>query len=176
MTRGICIVLALAVAPSWALAADQPKDGLTYDGKLAEGHASYLAGNFEGALASYSEARDTEPGKAQTYYFMGWAQARLDRTSEAVASLRTAASVAGEKDQSLHARVLFSVAVLLERSGDRDGAAEAWASYLEYARAHGDAKVFEDEAQARLDAIDRWRKLVEDYAPVKRRADKGSEE
>ena len=163
MNRGMLFVLALVLLPASALA--QPQEGLSFDGVLAEGHALYLAGDHEGALARYQDAK----GNALAYYFVGCAFSALDKTEDAVSALSTAATIAGEKDQSLHAKALFMIAVLRERSADWDAAKEAWTKYQGFAQTHADATTFVPVAQERLDAIEKRVKLDADYQVVRDR-------
>jgi tetratricopeptide (TPR) repeat protein len=146
-----------------------------YEGKLARGHASYLATDYSGALAAYQAAKNQDAGLAPAYYFMACAMSKLDRHDEAVAMLKTAATIAGEKDQTLHAKALFMIAVVQERKGDWSAAKQAWNEYLSYAEAHGDATTFVPVAQGRIEIIDKKLKLDQEYAPVReKRAKKGS--
>ncbi len=167
MNRGMLFVLALAALPASAHA--QPQGGLSFDGVLAEGHALYLAGDHEGALAKYQDAKEQEPGNALAYYFVGCAFSALDKVEDAVSALSTSATIAGEKDKSLQAKALFMIAVLRERSADWDAAKEAWIDYLGFAQTHADATTFMPVAQERLDAIEKRVKLDADYQVVRDR-------
>lgn len=191
MIRGILFALVLVVTPVavWAQdapVATEPAPDVAettaapqlpehYEGKLARGHASYMATDYSGALAAYQAAKDQDAGRAPAYYFMACAMSKLDRHDEAVAMLKTTATIAGEKDQTLHAKALFMIAVVQERKGDWAAAKVAWNEYLSYAKTHGDATTFVSVAEGRIEAIDKKLKLDEDYAPVReKRAKKGS--
>lgn len=167
MNRGMLFVLALVLLPAFVHA--QPTGGLSFDGVLAEGHALYLAGDHEGALAKYQDAKEKESGNALAYYFVGCAFSALDKTEDAISTLNTAATIAGEKDQSLHAKALFMIAVLKERSADWDAAKEAWTKYQGFAQTHADATTFVPVAQERLEAIKKHVKLDADYQVVRDR-------
>jgi tetratricopeptide (TPR) repeat protein len=171
MFRGIAIALAVALLPvaASAQAADaaQPQLPPHYEGKLAHGHALYLATDFTGALAAYNAAKAQDSGQAPAYYFIACAQSKLDQHDDAIATLKTAATIAGDKDQSLHAKALFMVGVVQERKGDWEAAKTAWNEYLNYAKAHGDATTFVPAAEGRIEAIDKKLKLDSDYAPVR---------
>lgn len=190
MTRGMLIALALAMVPAAAQAQDTAAPAPAaeksaseapsnlpahYEGKLARGHAAYLVTDYSKALAIYQAAKDQDAGRAPAYYFMACAMSKLDRHDEAVAMLKTAATIAGEKDQTLHAKALFMIAVVREREGSWSEAKAAWKEYLNYAKAHGDATTFVPVAEGRIEVIDKKLKLDEDYAPVReKRAKKGS--
>jgi tetratricopeptide (TPR) repeat protein len=187
MIRGILITLVLVAIPiaAWAQEAETAEPASAgasssslppyYEGKLARGHAKYLASDYNGALAAYEAAKDQDAGRAPAYYFIACAMSKLNRHDEAVAMLKTAATISGEKDQNLHAKALFMTAVVLERKGDWKGAKAAWNEYLSYAKTHGDATTFVPAAEGRIEVIDKKLKLDEEYAPVReRRAKKGS--
>ena len=190
MIRGIFFALVLVIAPvaAWAqdTAPSEPAPDASenaaasdlpahYEGKLARGHASYMATDYSGALATYQAAKDQDAGRAPAYYFMACAMSKLDRHDEAVGMLKTAATIAGEKDQNLHAKALFMIAVVRERKGDWTAAKTAWKEYVSYANAHSDATTFVPAAEGRIEAIDKKLKLDEEYAPVReKRAKKES--
>ena len=183
MFRGIIIALAVVLIPALATAqdAETPAEPAAsdlpahYEGKLARGHASYMATDYSGALATYQAAKDQDAGRAPAYYFMACAMSKLDRHDEAIAMLKTTATIAGEKDQTLHAKALFMIAVVQERKGDWTAAKVAWNEYLSYAKTHGDATTFVPIAEERIEVIEKKLKLDEEYGPVReRRAKKGS--
>jgi hypothetical protein len=62
--------------------------------------------------------------------------------------------------------------VVQERRGEWSEARSAWTAYLTYAKAHEDAGTFVPVAEARIAAIDTRKKLAEEYAAVKERAQK----
>jgi len=106
------------------------------------------------------------------YYFIGCAEAKLEKWDEAISSLKTAATIAGAKDVELHAKALFMIAVVQERRGEWGSAKGAWTEYVSYAKAHEDAKTFVPVAEARIEAIEKRLQLEKDYAIVKERANK----
>jgi tetratricopeptide (TPR) repeat protein len=183
MRRGIVIILALAAVPAAALAQDAPAEDAAaqpelppyYEGKLARGHAMYLATDFAGALNAYGAAKDQDAGRPDAYYFIACAQSKLGQHDDAIASLKTAATIAGEKDTTIHAKALFMIGVVQERKSDWKAAKAAWNEYLGYAKSHSDATTFVPSAEGRIEAIDKKIKLDSDYAPVRERlANKGS--
>jgi len=188
MIRGITIAFALVLAPAagWAqgtpatapAASEKPAAAQLpahYEGKLARGHAAYLATDYEAALGAYQAAKDQDAGRPLAYYFMACAMSKLDRHDDAIAMLKTAATIAGEKDPSLHAKALFMIAVVRERKGDWKAAKTAWSEYVSYAKTHGDATTFVPVAEERIGVIDKKLQLEQEYAPVReKRAKKGS--
>ena len=145
----------------------------TYAGDLAAGHARYLATDYAGALEAYERAKEREPGNAEAYYFIGCAQAKLEQYEDAVSVLKTAATIAGSKNKTLHAKALFLVAVIAERRDDWTGARTAWTEYLGYAQTNTDAEVFVETAKARLEALEKRQEIEDDYAPVREKSKGG---
>ncbi len=141
----------------------------TVHGKLARGHRLYLGSDFAGALSAYEQAKEMEPGNAAIYYFIGCAQIKLDRFDDARVTLKTVSTLAGAKDESLSAKAMFLVAVLEENRRRFDTAKEDWGAYKGYAQTHQQAVTFIATAEARLEAIERKRKLDEEYAVVRER-------
>jgi tetratricopeptide (TPR) repeat protein len=173
MSRAFVVVFVLLAVPA-AAAAEVPV-GMTYDSMLAAGHKLYVDGDAKGALEKYKAAKDADSGKPAAYYFIGAAQAKLGELAEAVASLNTAASIAGDKDVALHAKALFAAAVVLEQKGDWDAAFDAWNKYLGYAQAHTDVPTFADSAKSRIAAIEKRRELAAEGAATRARAEGGEQ-
>jgi hypothetical protein len=143
----------------------------TFEGKLAEGHARYLATDYETALELYEQAKEMNSGEASAYYFIGFAQAALERWEDAVASLKTSATIAGAKKKALHARALFAVAVVQERRGEWKKAEAAWRAYKGYAQTHKDVKTHLSTAESRLEAIEKNNELRDEYEGVREKAE-----
>lgn len=164
MFRWLAVPLSVLVL---TLVSAAQADGLTFDGKLAEGHALYLAGDFEGAHKAYLEAKEMDSGRAEVYYYAGWALVGLEKVDDALASFGTAGTIAGSKDPALKGKALFSAAVVTEKNKDRAAAKEAWTEYLGFAQTNTDATVFVEVAKARIEALEKVIKLEADYAAVK---------
>lgn len=160
---------ALASPASTAPATDAaaPAALATAGSKLASGHALYLQGDFPGALAAYEEAKELAPGSAHVYYFIGCAQARLNRYDDALVTWRTATTIAGAKDENTAGKALFQIAVTEEQRSRFDAAKDAWTAYQGFAQTHAKALTFVSSAKARLEALDKRAKLNEEYAPVR---------
>jgi tetratricopeptide (TPR) repeat protein len=169
MSRASAVVFALLFVP--AVAAAEVPVNMTYDSMLAAGHKLYVGGDAKGALAKYEAAKEAESGKPGAYYFIGAAKAKLGELDEAIGSLNTAATIAGDKDVGLHAKALFAAAVVQEQKGDWDAAYDAWNKYLGYAQAHTDVKSFVDSAKSRIEVIEKRRELATEGAAVRSRAD-----
>ncbi|MCP4676851.1 MAG: tetratricopeptide repeat protein [Deltaproteobacteria bacterium] len=142
---------------------------MTFAQKLAQGHQLYLDKNFTGALSTYEQAKEIEPGNAAVYYFIGCAQVKLGRHVDARVTLKTVATLAGSKDESLAAKAMFLTAVIEEDRKRFDTAKEDWTSYKGYAQTHQGAVTFVSSADARLAAYEKKRELDEKYAVVRER-------
>jgi hypothetical protein len=142
---------------------------LTYQGKLVNGHDMYMKGDFQGALTAYEVAKQMSPGEPITYYYIGFTQAKMARYDDAVVTLRTTCTLAGEKDPSLHAKALFAIGVVEEMRWNLDAAKEAWIAYQGFKQTHESAQMFLSTAEARLVAIEKMQKLDEQYQVVRER-------
>jgi tetratricopeptide (TPR) repeat protein len=188
MIRWMAALFFLSLVPATALAQIRTTEDIEAAGgaaaaralgeKLAAGHASCKAGDHQAALTAYNEIKERLPGAAWIYLFIGTAQRGLEQWDEALASFKTAATIAGAKDAGLRARALFNVAATRERqAGGEPGpsihwknAKIAWAEYLDLAKAHPEAKPFPEAAQARIDAIEKRLALWDEYETVRGQA------
>ncbi|MDD5306676.1 MAG: hypothetical protein PHU25_05080 [Deltaproteobacteria bacterium] len=170
MFRKTVVVLFAMLVPALAFAQAKGAPGTATI--LGAGHVKYLAQDYEGALKKYEEARDKDSGQPIVYYFAGCALAKLKRWDDALSQFRTAATIAGVKDESMHARAFFIAAVTLELKGDLAGAKSAWEDYLAYAQAHEKAVIYPNSARERISAIEKKLKLDEDYKIVVERIKK----
>ncbi len=141
---------------------------MTFAQRLAHGHGLYLGKNYTGALSTYEQAKELEPGNALVYYFIACAQAKLGRHVDARVTLKTVVTVAG-KDESLAAKAMFLTAVIEDDGRRFDIAKEDWTAYKGYAQTHQDAVTFASSADARLEAFEKKRELYEKYAVVRER-------
>ena len=156
-------------APAETTVPQIKQTGQTYHGRLASGHQRYLAGDFSGALSEYEAAKQMSPGDPSAYYFIGCTQARLARYDDAIVTLKTTGTLAGEKDPSLQAKALFMSAVVEEMRGRLDAAEAAWTAYRGFAQTHDSAQTFPATPDARIAAIEKMRKLDQEYAVVRER-------
>ena len=136
---------------------------------IDQGHTQYLGGNYKDALSHYSNAKETNPAEPMALYFIGCAQAKLDRHDEALSTLQALIAVVRETNSSIHARSLFMIAVIEEMSGDNAGVVEAWTEYKAFAEAHQNIRTFVSSATQRLSAYQARAEQEERYKPVRER-------
>lgn len=188
MTRWIAALLFLSLVPTEALAQIRTAEEIQAVGgptaaralgeRLAAGHMSYKAGDHQAALEAYQQIKEKLPGSAWVYLFVGTAQRALEQWDDALASFKTAATVAGTKDVNLRAKALFNIAATHERrAGEASGPAidwknakVAWAEYLDLATANPAAKVFPETARARIEVIEKRLALWNEYETVRGQA------
>ena len=168
------LVPALALAPVVARGAGKKKTESTapsheYAAACSQGNAKYAARDFDAAIAQYRKAIDIAPHQPLAHYLLGEALIASGNVAEAEASLGRAAVEAGEKDPSLHAKVLFVTADLKERQKKWDDAKAAWQTYLDWANRFPDANVFPATAQSRLVVLDVVIKQDKAYDVVRQR-------
>lgn len=135
---------------------------------IKKGDDSYVARDFDGAIAAYREAITKEPKNALGHYRMGEAQLAKGNTQEAEASWVSALRFA-QRDPALKAKVLFVLADLRERQKSYDDAADIWNKYEALAKQSPKTKMYPESAQDRKKVIAAWQKLLTDYGVVKKR-------
>jgi tetratricopeptide (TPR) repeat protein len=173
MLRRVLICLVVLVVSTSAFAQEEGlqviDSGATFHGELARGHELYKSQDFEGAYQAYEAAKDKAPGSPIAYYFLGCTQVRLARYDDASVTLRAVTTMAGDKNQSLHAKALFMIAIVEEMRVKLDSAKEAWNAYKAYVEPRKDAISYIGTAVARIDAIDKKLALDEKYKVVQDR-------
>jgi tetratricopeptide (TPR) repeat protein len=135
---------------------------------LKKGDDLYVARDFEGAIAAYREAIAKEPQNSLGHYRMGEAQLAKGDPQEAEASWVAALRFVGN-NLGLKAKILFVLADLRERQKSYDDAKERWTAYEQFAQQNPGVKTYPASATERKRRIDVWKKLLEDYAVVRKR-------
>lgn len=135
---------------------------------LVSGDHAFVARDFDCAISYYRDAIGKEPQNPMGHYRMGEAQLAKGNMHEAEKYWQSALGFA-DKDPSLKAKILFVLADLKERQRNFDGAIAAWNTYLDFCKAHPEAKGFPASAQDRIKKITEWKQLVKEYAAVKER-------
>jgi tetratricopeptide (TPR) repeat protein len=135
---------------------------------LKKGDDLYVARDFDGSVAAFREAISKEPQNALGHYRMGEAQRAKGELQEAEASWVAGLRFVG-RDLGLKAKLLFVLADLSERQKSYDDARERWTAYEQFARQNPGVKTYPATAVERKRRIDVWKKLLEDYAAVRKR-------
>lgn len=135
---------------------------------LKKGDDAYVARDFDGAIKAYRDAITKEPRNPLGHYRMGEAQLAKGNMKEAGSAWQNALRFVGN-NFPLKAKILFVLADLSEREKAYDDAIAGWNKYLALAKEHPEAKAFPESAQDRIKRINEWKKLVEEYAAVKKR-------
>jgi len=166
-------------APPKAAAASVAADAVKRDPKgvkgispflelIVKGDRAYLARDFDGALGAYREAIQSSPQDPLAHYRAGVAQLAKGDLKEAeaafVAGLRFA-----EKDGTLKARLLFSLADLRERQNDNDEAIARWKEYSKHAEEAREAVTYPATATERVTRNEAYKQNAADSAEVKAR-------
>ena len=140
-----------------------------YATACAQGNAKYGARDFQGAIAQYRNAIELDPKNPLGLYLLGEAQLAAGNIPEADASWNRALALASDKDQAMHARILFVVADLKERQWKWEDAKTAWQAYVDYATRFPNAGAFPASAHSRQQVIDAMLKQDKAYEIVRKR-------
>lgn len=154
-----------------APAATTVKGPNPYSELVQKGDRSYLARDFEGAIAAYRQEIEKNPNAPLGHYRLGEAQLAKGDTNEAELSWQTALRFAG-KDERMRSKILFVLADLKERLKASDDAVGRWKQYQEHAQANADAKAYPATAADRIKRAEEWKQIVADAAEVKARIEK----
>jgi hypothetical protein len=191
--RKLTIVLGLATlalaAPAHAedkakapAAAAKSSDGVRRDPKgikgispyqelIVKGDRAYVARDFDGAIAAYREAIQSEPQNALGHYRAGAAQLAKGDQKEAEAAWVAGMRFVG-KDGTLKAKLLFALADLRERQKNNDEAIGRWKEYATNAETEKEAITYPATASERLSRNQAWKQNSSDSAAVKERIQK----
>lgn len=135
---------------------------------VKKGDDLYVARDFDGAIASYKDAITKEPQNALGHYRIGEAHLAKGDMKEAEASWVSALRFVGS-DNALKAKILFVLADLRERQKSYDDATDRWNAYEQFAQQQPQTKTYPATAQDRKKRVADWKKLLEEYAAVKKR-------
>jgi tetratricopeptide (TPR) repeat protein len=138
---------------------------------LKKGDSSFIARDFDGAIAAYRDAITAEPQNALGHYRASEAQIAKGDLKEAEAAILAGLRFVGN-DSMLKAKLEFSLADLRERQKDYDDASSKWTDYESFTTAQADAKGFPATGTERKKVIETWKKVSADAADVKARIDK----
>lgn len=140
-----------------------------------KGDRAYVSRDFDGAIAAYREAIQTEPQNALGHYRVGAAQLAKGDQKEAEAAWVSGLRFAGQ-DGTLKARLLFALADLRERQKNSDEAVLRWKDYAKTAEDYKEATTYPATAAERVSRNEAWKKTAADSALVKERIAKRVQE
>jgi len=95
---------------------------------INKGDRAYLARDFEGAIAAYREAIQSDPQNALGHYRVGAAQLAKGDQKEAEAAFVNGLRFVG-RDGTLKGKLIFALADLRERQKNNDEAIGRWKEY-----------------------------------------------
>jgi tetratricopeptide (TPR) repeat protein len=138
---------------------------------IKRGDDLFVAHDFEGAVAAYTEASSREPKNALGHYRLGEAQIAAGDLGGAEAAFIAGLRFAGS-DASLKAKLTFALADVHERQKAYDKASERWSEYQTLSTQQPDARGFPATAIERKRALEAWKATSADAAAVKARIEK----
>jgi tetratricopeptide (TPR) repeat protein len=136
--------------------------------QIVKGDRSYVARDFDGAIAAYREAIKLEPEKALGHYRLGAAQLAKGDQKEAEAAFVNGLRFVG-KDGTLKGKLIFALADLRERQKNNDEAIGRWKEYAKNAEDEKEAITYPATATERVARNEAWKKNVADSEEVKTR-------
>lgn len=106
------------------------------------GMYAYQVGDYEGAIGWFKDAKTRDPKEGSWDHDLSLAYSHLDRLDEALASSRQAVTLMPSDP-----RVLYQLALVLERQGDVAGAMKAYQNYLGASISAEDAAVVKEHLE-----------------------------
>ncbi len=175
MAGSLLVSMSAAAAPHSAGPVRKDPQGIKgispFQEAIKKGDDLFVAHDFEGAVAAYTEAITHEPKNALGHYRMGEAQVAAGDLGGAeaafIAGLRFAASAA-----PLKAKLTFALADVHERQKAYDKANDRWTEYQTLTTQQKEAQGFPASAIERKRALEAWKTTSADAAEVKARIEK----
>lgn len=134
---------------------------------VADGNTKFAAKDFAGALEAYKKATTIDPKDPLGHYLVAEAQLAQGNITDAQTALATGEKV-GDKRPDVMGKILFLEADTKEREKKWTDAKTAWGRYAEWASKH-DAGAMPSTATGRIQAIDDYAKLDQQYEDVRKR-------
>lgn len=138
---------------------------------INKGDRAHVARDFDGAIAAYRDAIQTDPQNALAHYRVGATQLAKGDQKEAEAAFVNGLRFAS-KDATLKAKLLFALADLRERQKNNDEAIARWKEYGQASEAEKEAVSYPATASERIARNEAWKKNQTEAAEVKTRIDK----
>ncbi len=142
-----------------------------YSESIQKGDGSYVARDFDGAVAAFRAEIEKNPNGALGHYRMGEAQRAKGAVEEAEQSFQAALRFVA-KDERLKSKILFVLADLKERQKAYEDGVARWKEYDQHARSAPDSRGFPATATDRIKRADEWKKITADAAEVRIRIEK----
>ena len=140
---------------------------------LKRGDNALAARDFEAAIVAYRDAVAKDGENPLGQYRLGEAQILKGELHEAEVAFSTGLRLVASGSPSLKAKLLFALADVRERQKAYDEASVQWTEYEAFTTGQKAARGFSTSATERKRALEAWKKLSADSAPVKARIDKG---
>ncbi len=135
---------------------------------IKKGDDLFVAKDFEGALAAYTDAVSHEPKNALGHYRMGEAQIAAGDLGGAEAAFIAGLRFVGS-NAPLKAKLTFSLADVHERQKAYDKATDRWTEYQTLTTQQKEAQGFPASAVERKRVLEAWKTTSADAAAVKTR-------
>jgi tetratricopeptide (TPR) repeat protein len=135
---------------------------------INKGDRAYVARDFDGAIAAFREAVQSQPQNAVGHHRLGAAQLAKGDQKEAEAAFVNGLRFVG-KDASLRGKLLFALADLRERQKNSDEAIGRWKEYARNAEDAREAVTYPATATERLARNEAWKQNAQASAAVKDR-------
>lgn len=135
---------------------------------INKGDRAYVSRDFDGALAAYRAAIQSEPQNPVGHYRAGAAQLAKGDQKEAEAAWVAGLRFAGQ-DGTVKAKLQFALADLRERQKNSDEAIARWKDYSKTAEDYKEATTYPATATERVSRNEAWKKNAADSAAVKER-------
>jgi len=171
--RILALVLTVSGWPVVSFA--QPRrdeEAIAFTAAIQRGHDGAKRADWQAAADGYGEAASIRPRSgAPVLYQAMLARSRGDLPGALTKfrdSVRLATATGAEED-SIHAKALLGIAMVLEAQRQLAEARTAFQEYVTFAEAHGGVLTFPATGQARVQAIDRVDELDQAYREVRER-------
>ncbi|MEO8901045.1 MAG: tetratricopeptide repeat protein [Polyangiaceae bacterium] len=138
---------------------------------IKKGDDLFVAHDFEGAIAAYTEATSHEPKNGLGHYRLGEAQLASGDLGGAEAAF-TAGLRLVAANTPLKAKLTFGLADLHERQKAYNKASDGWSEYQTLTTEQKEAHGFPATAVERKRALEAWKTTSADAAAVKARIEK----
>ncbi|MEP7049367.1 MAG: tetratricopeptide repeat protein [Pseudomonadota bacterium] len=172
MASALLVTLSAGAAPNGPGPLRKDPKGLKgisqFQEAIKKGDDLFVARDFEGAVAAYTDATTHEPKNALGHYRLGEAQIAAGDLGGAEAAFLAGLRFAGA-DAPLKAKLTFSLADVHERQKAYDKAADRWSEYQALSMQHKEARGFAATALERKRALEAWKTASVEAAAVKAR-------